>query len=165
MDNIQVNSGSGNGKSKQQNRTKRELILPWYFWLYKSLRPVQCFADHRGQLQDVPPRDILFPVGPSHCSGQVSSNDQNKKLFSLCRVQIKMWAVVRIQRCFKRFLKRKAQQKESKKKVLMIKALASTILNKHLLNLFSARGHEGALEEAHRGRRLRSFSALSFFAQ
>jgi len=32
------------------------------------------------------------------------------------RVQIKMWAVVRIQRCFKRFLKRKAQQKESKKK-------------------------------------------------
>ena len=39
-----------------------------------------CFADHRGQLQDVPPWDILFPVGPSHCSGQVSSNDQNKKL-------------------------------------------------------------------------------------
>ena len=57
--------------------------------------------------------------------------DQNKKLFSLCRVQIKMWAVVRIQRCFKRFLKRKAQQKESKKKVLMIKALVSTIVNKH----------------------------------
>lgn len=80
MDNIQVNSGSDNDKSKQQNRTKRELILPWYFWLYKSLRPVQCFADHRGQLQDVPPRDILFPVGPSHCSGQVSSNGQNKKL-------------------------------------------------------------------------------------
>ena len=57
--------------------------------------------------------------------------DQNKKLFSLCRVQIKMWAVVRIQRCFKRFLKRKAQQKESKKKVLMIKVLVSTIVNKH----------------------------------
>ena len=64
-------------------------------------------------------------------AGEVSSNDQNKKLFSLCRVQIKMWAVVRIQRCFKRFLKRKAQQKESKKKVLMIKALVSTIFNKH----------------------------------
>jgi len=32
------------------------------------------------------------------------------------RVQIKMWAVVRIQRCFKRFLKRKSQQRESKKK-------------------------------------------------
>ena len=35
----------------------------------------------------------------------------------LTRVQIKMWAVVRIQRCFKAFLKRKAQQRESKKKV------------------------------------------------
>ena len=36
---------------------------------------------------------------------------------NLPRVQIKMWAVVRIQRCFKAFLKRKAQQRESKKKV------------------------------------------------
>ena len=53
------------------------------------------------------------------------------KSLSLCRVQIKMWAVVRIQRCFKRFLKRKAQQKESKKKVLMIKVLVSRIVNKH----------------------------------
>ena len=35
----------------------------------------------------------------------------------MTRVQIKMWAVVRIQRCFKRFLKRKSQQRESKKKV------------------------------------------------
>ena len=35
----------------------------------------------------------------------------------MTRVQIKMWAVVRIQRCFKAFLKRKAQQRESKKKV------------------------------------------------
>ena len=38
----------------------------------------------------------------------------------LSRVQIKMWAVVRIQRCFKRFLKRKSQQRESKKKVSIL---------------------------------------------
>ena len=43
----------------------------------------------------------------------------------LTRVQIKMWAVVRIQRCFKRFLKRKSQQRESKKKVSILMIIAT----------------------------------------
>ncbi len=35
----------------------------------------------------------------------------------LGRIQIKMWAVVRIQRCFKRFLKRKQKHQQAKQKV------------------------------------------------
>ena len=89
--------------------------------LCRSLRPTTRCSTLRYSL----------PHGSKSLFGAGLLEWSKQKNLSLCRVQIKMWAVVRIQRCFKRFLKRKAQQKESKKKVLMLKPLASTIVNRH----------------------------------
>ena len=69
------------------------------------------------------PRSFPHPGSKSPCGAGAFFYWTRCLLLKLCwsknlpRVQIKMWAVVRIQRCFKAFLKRKAQQRESKKKV------------------------------------------------
>ena len=70
----------------------------------------------------------------------------------MARVQIKMWAVVRIQRCFRRFLKRKSQQRESKKKVsnnadsFNLDTMRKAMM---VMSCLSESGHKGEMEEAH----------------